>query len=444
MVQRHRSLTKRKVNFYLDKIQDKNQETRIYLVFNFNNQRVKLGTDFFIKPKDWDKKSQRPKPEIQDQNSNVISIALDEWSLACKKAFATNYQPNMIGKEFKEILEIALGLKEPKKDKNLPPTLLNYIFETYLPQASNRVTPSTLKGLKVTANRLKEFINSEYGKDCEFNKIDWNFKEAFLDHLNESTEEGVKVSYANKSLARIKAILNESAELHNIKIHNSRKWLLKKKTDRPTPIYLTIPEIEALANLDLQGLELKARDLFLMGLFSGQRVSDYKRFKPESFVELNGNKVLKITRQQKTNTSVCIPLNLFDHWVKNITFTEVLERNNWTSPKLADQTLNRVIKNLCQSVGIDKPIINVTEGLNGIKEETRPKYKLISSHSARRSFCTNLHKLGFNLNEIASMSGHKTEKQVKEYIGVSKEEQALKLMAKATALKNQSPLRVAK
>jgi integrase len=50
-------------------------------------------------------------------------------------------------------------------------------------------------------------------------------------------------------------------------------------------------------------------------------------------------------------------------------------------------------------------------------EPLRPKYELITSHTARRSCITNLYLQGrFTNQQIMSISGHKDEKTFKGYI----------------------------
>ena len=62
----------------------------------------------------------------------------------------------------------------------------------------------------------------------------------------------------------------------------------------------------------------------------------------------------------------------------------------------------------------------------GGQEETKmiPKYDLIKSHTARRSFCTNKYKAGMNIFDIMLFSGHSTEKEFYKYIRIKDQERA--------------------
>jgi hypothetical protein len=52
----------------------------------------------------------------------------------------------------------------------------------------------------------------------------------------------------------------------------------------------------------------------------------------------------------------------------------------------------------------------MTKGGEEIKEYI-PKYKLIHSHTARRSFCINMYKKEMPIFDIMHFSGHKSERE---------------------------------
>lgn len=59
--------------------------------------------------------------------------------------------------------------------------------------------------------------------------------------------------------------------------------------------------------------------------------------------------------------------------------------------------------------------------------QTMPKYKLVSSHTARRSFATNAYLAGVPTISIMKITGHKTESAFMKYIKISGKENAVKL-----------------
>ena len=61
------------------------------------------------------------------------------------------------------------------------------------------------------------------------------------------------------------------------------------------------------------------------------------------------------------------------------------------------------------------------------KEDTMEKWQMVSSHTARRSFATNLYNQGVEVITIMKMTGHRTEGAFLKYIKVTEEQHARKL-----------------
>ena len=59
--------------------------------------------------------------------------------------------------------------------------------------------------------------------------------------------------------------------------------------------------------------------------------------------------------------------------------------------------------------------------------ETKPKYDLVTSHTARRSFATNAYLAGLPPISIMKITGHKTESSFMKYIKISEKENAIQL-----------------
>jgi integrase len=61
--------------------------------------------------------------------------------------------------------------------------------------------------------------------------------------------------------------------------------------------------------------------------------------------------------------------------------------------------------------------------------EVKPKYEWLSSHTARRSFCTNEFMAGTPVELIMKLSGHKVLAHFYKYIRISPEEAGRKVQA---------------
>ena len=102
----------------------------------------------------------------------------------------------------------------------------------------------------------------------------------------------------------------------------------------------------------------------------------------------------------------------------------ILEKYDYRLPKMAHQTLNHYIKVVAKMAGIDEPVtIQTTKG--GIPVlETRPKYELVHSHTARRTGATLMYLAGMDAFNICSMTGHSSVAMLRRYIKADKFERA--------------------
>lgn len=255
-----------------------------------------------------------------------------------------------------------------------------------------------------------------------------------------------------------------------------------KGSEAKAEVYLTEHEIDSLYAMRLSGIEEAIRDVFFLGICSGQRVSDYASLNRSNFkITDRGTNIISLY-QVKTGTYVEIPI------VDERAF-EICEKYNYKFPDVNKRDINRyikvILKHLSDSVPSLKQDFPTTltaierrkeerylsyqrriesgEKLTGedrhyyvklkrIAEEQQgspifrrdengrvvmAKYELIGTHTARRSALTNLYKTGlFDTREMMSISGHKSERVFEHYIRMTATEQADRIAEKLRKLKS--------
>jgi hypothetical protein len=105
---------------------------------------------------------------------------------------------------------------------------------------------------------------------------------------------------------------------------------------------------------------------------------------------------------------------------------EILKKYDGNFPQYnsSQQNFNKVIKNICKKTHINDEILwERTIGKKIVKKRI-PRYKLVASHTARRSFATNAYLEGIPTARIMLMTGHKTESAFFGYIRINKTENA--------------------
>jgi integrase len=153
------------------------------------------------------------------------------------------------------------------------------------------------------------------------------------------------------------------------------------------------------------------KNRFLIGAFTGLRVSDFNRLSAEN---IRDGRIYMVTK--KTAEPVVIPL----HPV----IREILDSGFDLSASLSEDKTRKYIKHLCKYAGIDTPV-DVRTSLGGTTAvERRPKYELVGTHTARRSFLTNAYLKGEKPVFLMKISGHKLESTFLSYLKMGREETA--------------------
>ena len=308
----------------------------------------------------------------------------------------------------------------------------------------------TLNTCKVWSNFLgilKRFI--------QIYPFTWkDINKALADHFVSFMEKnGYMVTSINKYIICFKAMIQNAMdqELHNNLI--ALRAFSKKKiqeTDKAKEIYLTKAELQALYEMPLEGLKDKVRDVFLVGCYTCQRFSDYARLEQENFTTTaKGTKVVRIV-QEKTGNDVVIP-------ILNDNLLHIAAKYGYDIPKINDVILNRYIKQILKELSSTVPSLARKErtlltmkerekekqGLVSFERDNKgyvikPRYELVSSHTARRSGITNLYLSGnFDTYQMMSISGHRDEKTFYEYIKLSSDEVADSIAQKKEEHKNE-------
>jgi len=290
---------------------------------------------------------------------------------------------------------------------------------------------NSLKRKKVTHGTVKTYMTTKevlinfkkyWGKQT-FNKIDLDFYFDFVEWCEK--KKVYSINYIGKNIKNVITFMTYALEneLTTNAAFKSKKFA--KLSEDAVNIYLNLNELQSIWELDLSDNERKdrARDLFLIGAFTGLRVSDFNNLQKHNIKKVKGVELINIPTQ-KTGEEVAVPLHPI---VKAI----LLKRDGNPPQRLADQTMNELIKDVAESAGIDS-IEHVTQTKGG-KKLTIKKYKfeLVKTHTARRSFCSNAYLSGMEPIDIMSISGHRTEKDFLRYIKLSKQDIAIKMSTNA-------------
>lgn len=303
-----------------------------------------------------------------------------------------------------------------------------------LTEKKTKYADGSIKPYRTLKNNLIMFdcIN---GSRTNFNDIDQEWYDKFISFLYNEAEwvelDLEKEEYTPKSVGKyikcLKHILKVAYNKNISKNLEFQKDYFVAPDMESYAAVLNFDEINQIALLKLDGEELECRDIFLVGCYSGLRQSDFNRIKTQDFSLEKNRKgedvtVLSITTK-KTATAVKIPV------VTN--FLELVKKYNYNLPSVSSNKLNKTIKTIAKEAGINKEITYNTYKGGELKEITVPKWKLIASHTCRRSAITNLYfHYGIEAERIMRISGHKDMKTFRNYIRFGDTENALAVAEK--------------
>ena len=281
---------------------------------------------------------------------------------------------------------------------------IDFISQTVARKAK-RMGNSYKQAYKSLIRHLNNFSDF-YDVNIFTNSVNEDFLDDFIVYLQEIN---LKQGYIKNLLALVKAMIKK-AGTYGYAVDPSYDDV-ELEDDIPFSVYLSMNEITRIYYFQgLTRFQERIRDLFVLGCLTGLRYSDYSTLNSDNF---QGDYIVKVTK--KTGKKVTIPIHDY--------ITEIFEKyDGEVSRGLSIQHFNRYMKMICKNVGLDDPVTyNYTKG-GKLITETKPKYELVSSHTSRRSFATNMHMTGrMKPLEIMAITGHTTEKSFYRYIKITKE-----------------------
>ena len=428
-----------KVSFYIarptitladGKQQSNPNPTAIFCRISYEGYELKYFTPENILPKFWNGKAKphRAKETTKFPEYPEFNKRLDNIETAIKNTIRKYTNENSNKPPTPEVLKPLLDIAIRDNGNVIRVTFLSF-FDEFIKHCregirktkkGKPITPGTIKSY-VTTKAVIESYQTDTNKKVDFASIDMLFYTDFIKYLTLTAQQST--NYIAKHIKVIKSVLNYATDTLHINTNTGYKssgfMAITEETDS---IYLPEHELKEIAGRDLSNNPSldRVRDLFLIGCCTGLRFSDLSALRPENIKD--GYITIK---QIKTGKPVVIPVD------------EVVERimNKYSGllpEALSNQKMNEALKEIakeCESLK-KKVSITYTKGGATVKKgadeetETPEKWKLVSTHTARRSFATNMYMKGIGSITIMAITGHKTESAFMKYIKVPAVEHA--------------------
>lgn len=403
--------------------------TRLIIAYAyFSGERVVIYTGIPIDPVNWQSKEGVLTEKFAGtKEGKLINRKLSVITANIKKAYQIVIDAE--GPATGEAVKARYGELSGKKPR-IQYTFLHCIDE-YIAQAKNgelktRDNKPYSDGIIAIYERTKRYL-AEYAKH-NLNKPFPSFQDVLNDNFyGKFTRflQHTQITYRTKTgatrtagklnanstsgiITRLKTFLNASKQRFNSKFDYSTAFKTHSKPQRK--VYLTLDELDTIEKLDLSEDETinEVKDWLLITCWTGLRVSDFKRLRPEHF-DLKNNSIT--IDAQKTRKPSYIPL--FPAVAKIIKRYEA--KGGFLPRPYSDQFLNRKFKEIALAAGITQKVITIEHVGNKMIEVTVPKYSKIFTKTGRTSFISNLLSLGFNKEQIKRCTGHSSDKVFEGY-----------------------------
>lgn len=370
------------------------ERNRVILRIRMNRKGERVSLDYRsgLTSEGFDTSNQRYALKFNDCNDALISIE------KAARGILNDVGINIDRKTFRSMMDAKLHGESSS---------FFAFAESWFNEMKERKTYLWAKQIQSCINLLKEF-----SPNVTFDKVDKAYHKRLLIFLN---NKGYSYNTVGTVVKNLRRIIKEAAESG---LTNNTAYLgFKRLQEDVESIYLSEVEIKKINDLELtpdlvkSKLNVKdvkkkitaldqARKLFLIGCWTGLRVGNYKNIDP---TQIQGDYLTVIAI--KGGDKLKIPLHFM---VKEIV------NSGWPKP-MHEQIINKLIKDLGLLAGIDDEVNYYrTEG-GKRKEYKRPKYELICTHTARRSFASNMLIRGVPTKYIMAITGHKTERDFNRY-----------------------------
>ena len=371
-----------------------NKPTNIYLVCRINGKQVKLSTGVKVYPEHWNEEKQEAYISCRLFVLNFFELVLTHFQyLVPLEQKLTELKASFV--EYKYYL-----CQHPNEMEQGVELLRKFIYkDTMVKKQETENAIHWLRNAIIADKNIGESTRADYIKQIKFFEIFLNETDrcpiSFSDInlplikgyerylLNKDVGKGktTKTTTVGNKVEKIICILKRAEQQGMIDIHESNLDKYKKprsKEGDSNDIFLTEEEISKIYALELSGKEEQVRDLFVLQCWIGQRFTDTQSIN-EGIMKDNGN-IIEII-QEKTKHKVSVPL-----------------------------------------LPIAKEILAKYE--NQFHKKQVPVYKLIKTHTARRSFICNMLLRGFDAHLIMKITGHNDVESFQKYVKLTSNDAA--------------------
>ena len=313
-----------------------------------NGEMAHFSTQQSVDPTRWDTKANRTYGLTQDDKT--INAVLDEIK---SSLFRHYYDMQAKGESISALkLKNKLCSTEEKPIKSTMDLFDKFITEYAELVKARGYGKEALIRYKICKNRVQEFLKDEmHANDISIDAINKRLLDKFYLWNRKTYKIGnnTAIHFMHKFSTVYKMAWDYGWVTGN-PFH-----MLNLRKDRTERAYLTIDELERLANREFTSERLeRMRDIFLFCCYTGLSYIDVKTLTTDNLVRKNDGKLWIVTKRTKTEVPVNVPL--LEIPLRLIKKYEPLRKGNLVFPVYSNQKSNDYLKEIAALCGINKDV----------------------------------------------------------------------------------------
>lgn len=408
---------KRNIKFLLHKrVKGQVERLSVRMRFTLPGERpLDIPTGHHVDLADWDETAMRAKESCPE--GREINRMINEWISVMEEIIA-RYE--LIEKrlpttcEVKDLFNDMTGRRKTSVTSKLPDETrdLWQAFDEFMSEMGkrNQWTPVTYQKFNSIRNHLKAFEPR-----LSFPAINDERMQAFLDFLRRKEMRNTTIENRVAFVRWFLRWAHAKGYYTGMSHETFRPKLKGVDGNAKEIIYLSLDELNKLREHPLAPTQAsleRVRDVFLFCCFTGLRYSDAAKLRRS---DIKGDHIEVVTK--KTNDGLRIELNKHSKAILDKYKGEDI-KGGLALPVISNQKMNATLKILGQACGLDEPTRVVYFVGNERHEEVYPKWALLTTHCARRTFVVTALQLGIPAEVIMKWTGHSGFEAMKPYVKI--------------------------
>ncbi len=407
--------------FYLNK--DRKGDCSVVCMAEYKQKMYLCRLGVIWNPSHWDKERQRPKPRTRGEDgttATALSTRLD--TIASLVDAIINEGSDKTPRQFQKLFRLAVrpnsGRVNPEREVSGDIVLERYDEFISYGKEFRRWRENTVQNYLVVRRHLELYDAGLLVSDLDFEGLS-----KFHGHL---VQQGLSDSAVHDYFKCLMSFLRWLDKSGLRPDPTYRQFSFKTRWNTGDMVYLTVEELAAISSLDIppDGTEIRkgnfkytvenrndlvaVRDMFVFCCTTGLRFSDMQALEWESVL---GDVICLVS--VKTGKKTDIELNQVSSGILD---KYGRKRKGRVFPECSNLYMNVLLKKLGGMAGITSPVNRVTFNNKGRQETTKPKWKMITTHTGRHTFVANALSMGIPSQVVMSWTGHSDESTMQPYV----------------------------